>query len=145
MTKINHFIQKNTLILILTRSGLVGVVGTTIDFSIFILLHLFFGIPALVANSIAYGAGSINSFSMHRSWTYANRPKKSTGTQFVQFTLVGLGALIITNLILWAAPSLYASYFAPADGDIIAKVFATALGVIWNFLINYFWTFRRIY
>ena len=123
----------------------VGAICTTIDFTIFALLHLFLGIPTVMANTIAYSAGSINSFSLHRLWTFKDRPKQTIWIQFSQFFIVGVGALLINNLVISLAPQFISPQITTANGDLVAKVFGTGLGIIWNFSINYFWTFRKIY
>jgi putative flippase GtrA len=41
-------------------------------------------------------------------------------------------------------PHVNISIYIPDDGGWVAKAFATSVGVLWNFSINNFWTFRKI-
>ena len=125
------------------RFVLVGMLGTLIDLSLFAVLHLLIGAPALLANSLSYGAGIINNYLLHRYWTFAQRPREAAGKQFSIFVGVSLSALVVNNLIVLLLPSSSSDLFnEPACGAIFAKVCATGVGMGWNFIANHRWTFR---
>ena len=75
------------------RFATVGMLGTLIDVSLFTALNVGFGVPVLVANTISYGAGTVNNFLLHRSWTYGDRPCRSAGAQFLQFAAISLNGV----------------------------------------------------
>lgn len=121
----------------------VGMLGTLVDFMLFAGLHTLLGVPVLIANTISYSAGIINNFILHRRWTFANQEHRALGTQFTQFTIVSLSALILNNLlVLSLAPSFEALFNLAGYGTLLAKICATGVVVCWNFLANTFWTFR---
>ncbi len=121
----------------------VGVLGTLIDFTLFALLHTLLGVPTLLANTLAYSAGIINNFILHRHWTF-QQTDKTIGTQFSQFTLVSLGALLINNLLVLSLAPSFEMMFAPAGYAILlAKICATGIGLGWNLITNSMWTFRN--
>ncbi|MBI5301616.1 MAG: GtrA family protein [Chloroflexi bacterium] len=120
----------------------VGVLGTLVDLTLFAGLRAC-GITTVVANTISYSAGIINNFILHRRWTFADQEQRTLGTQFTQFTIVSLSALIINNLlVLSLAPSFDTLFNLASYGTLLAKICATAVGVIWNYFANTLWTFR---
>jgi putative flippase GtrA len=120
----------------------VGAVGTLLDISLFTALHILLNVPTLLANTLSYSAGIINNYLLHRNWTYADRSRKKMGAQFSQFALVSLSALVLNNLlVLWLTPRFDLFFANVPYGAILAKVFATGVGVCWNFFANNSWTF----
>jgi putative flippase GtrA len=144
MIRLNRFTHNHAILRRLMRSMSVGAAATLIDFTVFALLHFSFGFPALAANTISYSAGSLNAFSMNRVWTYADRPRRALWVQFVQFLTVAFGALLINDLVIYLAPHTSLLANLPDNGSLAAKACASGMGMTWNFLLNHFWTFRRI-
>jgi putative flippase GtrA len=121
----------------------VGMLGTLIDFSLFAALNLLLGLPALLSNSLAYSAGIINNYLLHRSWTFAQRPRRAAGRQFAQFLGVSLAALALNNLLVLLLAEPFGQLLADASlGAAAAKIAAILLGLGWNFLANHRWTFQ---
>lgn len=117
------------------RFGLVGVVNTAIDFTIFYLLHYIFSVGYLLANLVAFLTASINSYLLNRRWTF-----KSTAVdvhrEFLQYTIVLAIGFALNEGTLYLLVSRFG--WAP----IVAKVGATVLSLSWNFTANRFWTFK---
>lgn len=121
----------------------VGMVGTVLDFSLFVVLHVVFGVATLPANVISYSVGTVNNYVMHRRWTFAHSAGKSFGIQFGQFVIVSLAALILnTALVVALSDPLQALFGADNYSNVIAKLIATSVAVGWNFVVNANWTFR---
>jgi len=144
MNFLHNYLHQNPGLRRATRFVSVGTLASVIDLSVFSLLHIILGVPIMAANTISYGAGSINSFSLHRAWTYRDRPQQTLGMQLVQFLVVGIGALLINNLVITIAPHINLINMVPDNGSLAVKACATAAGMVWNFMINNAWTFRRI-
>ncbi|MCE1253976.1 MAG: GtrA family protein [Anaerolineae bacterium] len=126
----------------LMRSLSVSAMGTLVDLSLFTVLHVAFDLPALIVNTLSYSAGGLNTYFMHRRWTYASRPKKTMGLQFLQFVLVSVFALLVNNLLI----GLLTPYFSGVLDDagfagLAAKLCATSAGMLWNYTVNNRWTF----
>jgi putative flippase GtrA len=125
------------------RFAVVGMLGTVIDVGLFALLHTALGLPTLAANTISYSAGIVNNYLLHRHWTYAGRPRRAAGMQFLQFLAVSLSALLLNNLLVLLLARPLGTFFAAAGrGDLLAKGCATGVGMVWNYLANTLWTFR---
>ncbi len=121
----------------------VGMLGTLLDIGLFSLLHVALGVPALASNTFSYSAGIVNNYVLHRRWTFADRGSKAVHTQFTQFLIVSLSALLLNNLIvLFLGPALD-RFFQPGLGDLLAKFVATGIVMCWNFAANNFWTFAE--
>jgi putative flippase GtrA len=129
----------------LARSMSVGALGTAVDFAIFTLLQVIFGLPAVVVNTVSYTLGSLNSFSLHRIWTYAGRPQKSLRLQFLQFVLVSCLALGMNNLIIIILTPYFNNLLSVNSyAGLAAKLCATSIGMVWNYTANNRWTFSKV-
>lgn len=129
----------------LPRFMAVGVVSTLLDVVLFTVLHLAFGVPTLAANTFSYSAGIVNSYLLHRRWTFSDRPRQPFGRQFSQFLVVSVSALLLNNLIvLLFTPPLGALLQNAAFGAVAAKLAATGMGMVWNYLANSIWTFAEV-
>jgi putative flippase GtrA len=117
--------------------------GTAIDVVLFALLRIRLGIPDLLANSAAYGAGTVNNFVFHRNWTFAGQQRKSLGRQFAQFVAVSAMALAVNNLLLILLENAFDALFATSEvGELLAKVCAMVAGMCLSFILQHTWTFR---
>ena len=127
----------------LLRFMTVGLLGTLLDLLIFSTLRLRLGVPALIANTISYGSGTVNNFVLHRRWTFAHWPVKVIGVQFAQFAVVSLSALVVNNLLLLALEPWFNRLYPAEVGEAAAKLCAMGIGMCLSFTINHLWTFRR--
>lgn len=128
---------------VFTRFALVGMLGTLVDFSLLFVLHTLLGVPTLIANTLAYSAGIVNNFVLHQRWTFAERVRREWLTQFPQFTLVSLSALMLNNLLVFSlSPSFEIVFDLAGYSVLFAKLCATGVGMVWNYLLNKWWTFR---
>ena len=126
----------------LARFMTVGAASTLLDVSAFALLHTLLGLPALPANLLSYSLGSFNNYLLHRRWTYAGQPAKPARVQLLQFLAVSLSALALNTALLLLLTPAFAPVAPAATAGLLAKLYATGVGLGWNFLVNHFWTFR---
>jgi putative flippase GtrA len=121
----------------------VGVLGTTLDFSILTLLKLA-GLPTLIANSLSFTAGLVNNFTWNRLWTFRDNLRPDWQKQFAQYALVSLVGLALNDLIVVSLEHTLGELFGqPAWGYLPAKVIATGVVVFWNYFANRTWTFKN--
>lgn len=126
-----------------TRFALVGAIGTLLDFAVLTILKEAFGFPTLIANTISYGAGLLNNFTLNRLWTYPESRSKKIWAQLGQFGFVSLIGVLLNNLIVLALEPIFSTWFGSL-GYLPAKAVATGLVVFWNFTANRVWTFNDI-
>ncbi len=123
----------------------VGSVGTLLDFSLLTLLKLA-GLPTLAANSLSFLAGLANNFTWNRLWTFGDSAQPNWRRQLVQFTMVSLVGLVLSNTIVLLLEGLLGNALGhPAWGYLPAKVIATGVVMFWNYFANRLWTFKEPY
>jgi len=117
------------------KFSVIGVFNTGIHYGIFLLLFRVGGVFYLLASTIGYCAGLINSFVLNRSWTFP-----STGVrkeiEFAKFVVVNIVALLINVGML----KCFVGYLniVPEVGQLLAIGFSMTA----NFLGNKFWSFQ---
>lgn len=124
------------------RFLVVGASGTALDFVLLTLLKAA-GLATLPANTLSFSAGIVNNFLLNRWWTYADARAKSVGVQFGQFALVSLIGLLLNNGIMLLLEAPLGSLLNGASWSyLLAKILATAVVIVWNFVANRYWTFN---
>jgi putative flippase GtrA len=120
------------------RYCIIGTGNTVLDFGIYTTLTrgwMFWEAHFLLANAIAFTMVVTWSFFWNKRWTFGDRSPRSH-TQYVKFviiTLVGLGlseSALLIGVRMFGVP------------DLVAKVFAAPLVVLWNFTAYRYWAFR---
>jgi len=143
MAPLQHKIHAHHIIISAARFAAVGMLGTFIDFTLFFAAQVFLNLPILAVNVVSYSAGIINNYYFHRTWTFAVRPQKAVTKQFTLFVMISLMALAINSMVVFTLKPLLAVHFNdPTLAALLAKIFATAAGLFWNFFANHMWTFR---
>ncbi|WP_438445935.1 GtrA family protein [Gorillibacterium sp. sgz5001074] len=122
------------------RFGLVGVMNTGVDFLVFTLL-IWLGAGYMVAQTLSYAAGTLNSYIVNRSWTFrraegSEAESRRMGEEFVRFLILNVGTLLLSLAVLYLLK----------DGlDIptpVAKVLLTGFTVAANYVGSKLWVFR---
>jgi putative flippase GtrA len=118
------------------KFSLVGALNTGIHYLVFILLFRITGLNYLIASTIGYSCGLINSFFFNKLWTFRTSAANNFG-EFLRFSLVNVVALLVNLGSLKYCVSV--SGMRPEYAQLVSIGFS--LGV--NFLGNKFWTFRN--
>ncbi len=121
----------------------VGAINFLVDFGIFKLLTVVFGMLTVPANVISYTAGVLNSFLLNRYWTFKIQHKFAS-VHFVKFVFVNLVSLGVNILAVWVLIDLYQFN----DGlfgvqNLYAKLIATVFSFTVNFAGNKLLVFRE--
>jgi putative flippase GtrA len=126
------------------RFAVVGMLGTGVDLSLFLIGQSLFHLPMLVANTISYCAGIANNYYFHRTWTFGAQAQPAVHKQFSLFVIISLAALALNNLVIALLTPILTSLLPdPGLAVLFAKACATITGLSWNFLANRHWTFRN--
>ena len=133
------------------RFAVVGVIGAGIDFGVFNLLILLFGVPSVWANVVSFSVAVFSNFTWNRYWTYPESRSKRIRRQLSEFFLVNLiGILIRTPIFAWTEPWTLALFdpIPPPLGDVLghntALGFSMVVVMFWNFFVNRFWTYADV-
>jgi len=126
----------------------IGVLNTAIDFAILNFLMWWTGIydgkQIILLNVISFSIAVINSYFWNKFWTFRDRDNVDA-KEFSQFIAVTLVGLIINSSIVY----LITTFIDPMFGmnkelwANFAKVMATGLSLIWNFVGYKFIVFKR--
>jgi putative flippase GtrA len=115
------------------RFATVGVSNTLLSTAVFAgLFHL--GVHYLLASTLAFALGALNSYILNRRWTFRSRaPRVPELARFLCVQAVGLGV----NLGLLAA-------FVEGTGipHVVAQVFAFPVASVVMFVLSRQWAFR---
>lgn len=133
----------------IVKFGLVGFVGTMVDFLFYKIFINSFGIPPATSKGISTEIAIINNFLLNNYWTFKYRKTKTNIWQKLGiFNAVSLGGLVIGVLIVKFLHLTYGDGFVYIFGRHIAYnnfyFFATIPSVmLWNFTVNHFITWRH--
>ena len=120
----------------LIKYGLVGATATGTDFLILYFLveyvHLYYLAAAVISIAIVF----IASYSANKYWTFSNR-ENHYWRQMGQYLLAHLLGIGLSLTILHSLVEFGGLWF------IFAKVFATAVAAITNFLLVKLWVFNN--
>lgn len=115
------------LILKFFKFGIVGVSGTAIDFGLTYFFKEILKTHKYIANGLGFIFAATSNYYFNRVWTFhsGNQDVFHEYLDFIGIALVGLG---INTTILFIAQNKFNQKFW------MAKVIATAITLIWNFL-----------
>lgn len=135
------------------RFGIVGIIGSVIDFGFLNLFTIVFKMPYVLSSVFSFSLAVINNFLLNRFWTFAASKKDPLLGQLVQFGIVSvIGLLIRTPLLAWLEKVLVplAGKLTPnlLTPTIVGHNVGLAIGIgvvmLWNYFANRFWTFKNI-
>jgi putative flippase GtrA len=116
------------------KFGIVGFLGTVIDFSITFLLKEKLKIHRYISSSAGFTIAASSNYLLNRLWTFeSNNPK----------VLVEYGTFVIISVIGLAINNLFLYIFERKMNFYLAKLVATGVTTIWNFFANYYLTFTH--
>ncbi len=130
----------------LAKFGSVGLLNTLIDFGLFGLLSGPVGLHYIAANIISTGVALTFSFTLHGQHTFRSRLTKKKAVTFLIVTLIGLWILqpiVIAGMhpALSALPNVLELENAQL---LAAKIFATIVSTIWNYILYKYLVFSDI-
>jgi putative flippase GtrA len=131
------------------KYALVGVSGTVIDVGLFTLLiaKTPLGISYaghIIAATISFTLAVLNNYTWNRKWTFRHH-KAEDKKRFMKFFLVSCGGWVLntTFLTVFSSILLLMLGFLTPGVSALAKICASGVVLIYNFIANRFWTFRE--
>lgn len=136
------------------KFALVGLSGTIIDFAIFNLL-IYIQLDSIFSGTVSFIVAVFNNFFWNRNWTFPESKISPIATQLIKFSLVSIAGLIIRNILykVIEQPNIMLAERIISDNELVsAKILGQNISLalviivvlLWNFLINRFWTYREI-
>ena len=117
------------------KFAIVGILNTGIDFLTFWTLLAVADVPLLVANSIAYLVGILNSFVWNKLWTFSDIESQHPAHYQLAFTFMVYGiGLLMSNIII----AIFVNFLPP----LVAKAAAILGTVIWTYWASRNYVFK---
>lgn len=145
MKRVIHHVKKESKTF--AKYALVGASGAVLDIGGFAILTTSFSFNEYAAATLSIGLAIITNYSLNRLWTFKCEHPDIL-KQFIKFVIVSLGALVLNLMIFGALLHLAASNLGIESSDlpntfsVSAKIIATMLVAIYNFIVNRYWTFK---
>jgi putative flippase GtrA len=122
------------------KFGIVGASGFVVNLVIFTLLQLAVPThreagPYYAIYSVAFLSGGVSNYFLNRIWTF--RSTGHPGREAVQFMSVSVLALIVGLIV----SALVAPWLGHGHKTWLV---ATLSGIVVNFFVNKYWTFRSV-
>ncbi len=125
----------NLIFLKFVKFCAVGFSGMFIDFGTTWLLKEKIRINKYIANSTGFILAATSNYFWNRFWTFQSENKQIV-TEYVSFLFIAIAGLAINNFMIFIFNDKLKINFY------ISKLFAIGITTIWNFMMNYFITFR---
>lgn len=132
MRFILNLIYKNKLFV---KYCIVGGTAAVVDFSILFVLTDFLNVYYLISATISFIVSALTNYALNRGWTFCSNGKKRRQLP-IFFTIATIG-LVLNNSIMYFSVEVLALWY------IWAKVIATGIVLMWNFLGNKYFTFNK--
>jgi putative flippase GtrA len=125
------------------KFGVVGAVGFIVDWGVFNLCAIGFGLGPLTSKTVSTTVSATLAFAGNRFWTWRNRPHTNLGREYFLFVVMNAVGLLISLLFLGfshyvlgdAWPSVFQTKLADnISGQFVGTGFATLFR---------FWSYRR--
>jgi putative flippase GtrA len=114
---------------------MVGFSGMIIDFGTTWLLKEKVKLNKYIANSTGFILAATSNYLLNRFWTFHSE-NKQIATEYLSFVLISIAGLGINNLVVYLLNDKLKLNFY------LSKLFATAVVTLWNFSMNYLFTFN---
>jgi putative flippase GtrA len=114
----------------------IGVVNTFVDYSLFSLIHLYFGLPIIPANVCSWLVAVTGSYVMNTMITFAAESERRLRLKtYVMFLAAQSSGLVGNTTTVFVG-----SYFMPV---LIAKALAIGVSFVIDFTLSNFVVFRK--
>lgn len=107
-----------------------------VDYGITWLLKEKAKINKYAANTAGFCSAVTSNYYLNRQWTFQSANPDIAG-EYLSFAVISLIGLLINTLILWIFVSKFKRNFY------LSKFFAILVTAVWNFSINFIFTFNR--
>ena len=112
----------------------VGGTGVVVDFGITFLFKEKLKLNKYIANSLGFMAAASTNYLLNRWWTFRSHDPE-VAQQYVQFVGISAIGLILNNSIIYLLNDKALLNFY------LAKLIAIGVVTLWNFFMNYYFTF----
>lgn len=119
----------------LVRFAVTGAIGFILDFGCTFLLKEKLEVHPYMANSLGFTLAVVHNYFINKYWTFGERSRPDW-IQFLSFVLISIIGLLLNTLLLVCLYDWFNFNFY------IAKLMATVLVMLWNYIANSKITYR---
>ena len=119
---------------------LVGASGVVVNMGLLWLFTERVGLFYLASAAIGIEAAIVNNFVLNDIWTFKDRRAPGVAARLarlLKFNLVSAAGIGINMAVLWSFTELLGVYY------LLSNLFGIAAAMVWNFVANASWTWRR--
>jgi putative flippase GtrA len=116
------------------KFGIVGFSGLLVDFGLTWIFKEKFKSNKYIANSIGFCVAATSNYIFNRIWTFESMNENIT-REYLSFFTISLIGLALNNFIIFILNDKAKIHFY------VSKLIAIIIVTIWNFGMNYFFTF----
>lgn len=145
----NYKIREYNLVAQFLKFAVIGVINTGVDFAILNLLIWATGVNEgnglIPLNIISFTIAVINSYILNKRWAFRDQTTGETAKKFTSFLLISvIGALINTAVVRFGSTNIEPMFgLSQVLWVNVAKVVATGLSLVWNFVGYKLFVFKR--
>lgn len=126
--------HKSTIVQFLLFAG-IGAIGTVGHYTTLIVLVQFWAVDPVFASSFGFVVGAIINYILNYHFTFQSDKRHAEAlTKFLIVATIGAG---INGVIM------YIGIENTSINYLIVQLFATAVVLLWNFVVNKLWTFAH--
>lgn len=119
----------------LIKFGAVGMSGMLVDFGITYLFREKVRINEYAANTLGFLSAASSNFILNRIWTFQSTDPDMSA-QYARFLMIATVGVLFSNAIIYLLHGRFKWNFY------LAKLISIGVVLFWNFLANYFFTFK---
>ena len=124
-----------TILLRFIRFGIVGASGMVVDFGVTWLCKEKLHWNKYISNSLGFILAATNNYVWNRLWTFQST-SDAVAREYTLFFIISLIGLGLNNGIIYLLHErLHLNFY-------LSKLIAIGCVTIWNFVMNYVFTFR---
>lgn len=116
------------LIAQIMKFGIVGVLATLIDYIVLWILTEYAGLYYLASAAISFSVSVIFNYICSMRYVFVRKENADRRKEFVIFLVLSIIGLGMNQLLMWIGTDVLEIYY------LIAKLFATALVMVYNFI-----------
>lgn len=105
-----------------------GAICTLIDFGVLTFLREILGVYYLAANAASFTVSVIANYILSMKYVFHGKKNANKAREFVVFVILSGIGLGLNQLLMWASVDGMGIYY------VVAKVFATAIVMVYNFV-----------
>jgi putative flippase GtrA len=119
------------------RYTLVAMIGLVCDMTTLFLLVEFVDTPYLLATAVAFMVAVVVNFNLHKRWTFHDK-SHDLKRQFTSFFVISVMNFMLTLFFMYIFVDIVQLWY------ILAKLITATLVLIFSYIMNRLWTFKRI-